>query len=72
MWRGEKALNLVVIVAEKPAVGIRSFQLQVRGLTLLFIFSGLKVQIRSLRLRNRSLLLLMAGSHFLGKKVPPK
>ena len=71
MWRGEKALNLAAIVADKPTVGIEIHQLQVRGLTILFLFSGLKVQIRSLGLWNSTLLLLTAQSHFLGQKVRP-
>ena len=47
MWRGEKALNLAAIVADKPTVGIVIHQLQVKGLILLFVFDGFKVQIRA-------------------------
>ena len=46
MWRGEKALNLAAIVAEKLTVGIVIRQLQVRGVILLSVFDGFKVQIR--------------------------
>ena len=43
MWRGEKALNLAVIVADKPTVGIVILQLEVRGLILSFVFDGFKL-----------------------------
>ena len=69
MWRGEKALNLAAIVADKPTVGIAIRQLQVRGLILLFVFDGLKVQIRIPNLSNNPYLIIMAGSHFLGQKL---
>ena len=46
MWRGEKALNIAVIVVDKPTGRIAIHQLQVRGLILSFVFDGLKLQIR--------------------------
>ena len=69
MWRGEKALNLAVSVADKPTVGIEICQLQVRGLILLFVFGGFKVQIRVPNLSNSPYLIITAGSHFLGQKL---
>ena len=69
MWRGEKALNLAAIVADKPTVGIVIRQLQVRGLILLFVFDGFKVQIRVLNLSNYSYFIITAGSHFLWQKL---
>ena len=56
-------------VADKPTVGIEIRQLQVRGLTLLFHFDGLKVRFRAQNLSNRPSFISMAGSHFLGQKV---
>ena len=69
MWRGEKALNLVVIVADKPTVGIVICQLQVRGLILSFVFDGFKLQIRALNLSNCPYFILTIGSHFFGQKL---
>ena len=69
MWRGEKALNLAAIIADKPTIGIVIRQLQVRGLILLFVFDGFKVQIRVLNLSNCSYFIIMVRSHFLGKKM---
>ena len=39
-------------IVDKPTIGIEILQLQVRGLTLLFHFSGLKVQFRYPELMN--------------------
>ena len=71
MWRGEKALNLVVIIADKPTVGIVIRQLQVRGLILRFIFDGFKLQIRALNLSKCPYFILTVGLHFLGQKLRP-
>ena len=69
MWRGEKALNLAAIVADKRTVGIAIRQLQVRGLILLFVFDGFKVQIRVLNLSNYPYFIITVESHFLGQKL---
>ena len=71
MWRGEKALNLVAIVADKLTVGIVICQLQVRGLILSFVFDGFKLQIRALILGNWPYFIITVGSQFLGKKLRP-
>ena len=72
MWRGEKALNLAAIVADKPTVGIEIHQLEVGGLTFLLHFDGLDLQFRAQHPRNSPSLLSTAGSHFLGQKVRPR
>ena len=69
MWRGEKALNLAVIIADKPTVGIVIRQWQVRGLIILFVFDCFKFQIRVLNLSDCPYFFLTVGSHFLGKKL---
>ena len=71
MWRGEKALNLAVIVANKPTIGIVIRQLQVRGLLLSFVFDGFKMQIRALIIGNCPYIIITVRSHFLGKKMRP-
>ena len=69
MWRGEKALNLAMIVVDKPAVGIVIHQWQVRGLMLLFVLDGFKFQIRVLNLSNCPYFIITVGSHLLGKNL---
>ena len=67
MWRGEKALNLAAIVADKPTVGIVIRQLQVRGLILLFVFDRLKFRLGSKISGTAPISSLWPGHTFWGK-----
>ena len=62
---GEKALNLVKVLAEKLTIEIRICRLEVGGLTILINFSGLDFQIRVSVCLVIPLHILMVPTHFL-------